>query len=104
MGQIASFFRDDRGRPGSSSSQQDTGSGKKFIADDSKLTDRKIEELSQVIVSKHMATIAMKYLEIRHETVENLKIIRQNDYIAFNRDLLAQWRNKNQGINQVQVS
>ena len=51
-----------------------------------------------------MATIAMKDLGIGYETIENLKLIKQNDYIGYNRDLLVLWRNKNPGINQVQVS
>ena len=69
------------------------------------LTDSVIEELAQVIVSKHMATITItdKYLGLPYETVENLKMIRQGDYMGFNRDLLILWRNKNRGINQVQV-
>ena len=67
------------------------------------LRDHEIEDLAQVIVSKHMATIAIKYLEIPYETVENLKLMKQNDYQGFNRDLLILWRNKNPGINQVQV-
>ena len=69
-----------------------------------KLTDRQVEDLSQIIVSEHMATIAIKYLGLPQETVENLKSIRQSDYVAFNRDPLILWRNKNFGINQVQVS
>ena len=68
-----------------------------------KLADRKIEDLAQIIVSKHMATIAIKYLRLPQETVENLRSIRQNDYVAFNRDLIVLWRNKNPGINQIQV-
>ena len=68
------------------------------------LADREIEDLAQIIVMKHMATIAINYLELPYETVENLKLIRQNDYVAFNRDLLVLWRNKNPGIDQVQVS
>ena len=68
------------------------------------LTDTQIEDLAQIIVSKHMATIAIKYLGLPQETVENLRSIRHNDYAAFNRDLLVLWRNKNPGINQVQVS
>ena len=68
------------------------------------LTDQDIEDLAQIIVMKHMATIAIKYLELPYETVENLKLIRQGDYAAFNRDLLVLWRNKNPGINQSQVS
>ena len=67
------------------------------------LTDGEIEKLAQVIVSKHMANIAIKYLGLPYETVENLKFIPQSDYIAFNRDLLVLWRNKNPGINQAQV-
>ena len=71
---------------------------------DLKLTDSQVEDLAQVIVSKHMATIAIKYLGLSHEMVKNLKLIRQGDYIGFNRDILVLWRNKNQGIDQVQVS
>ena len=68
------------------------------------LTDTEIEELARVIITKHMASIAIKDLGIPQETVENRKLIRQGDYVAFNRDLLSLWRNKNPGINQVQVS
>ena len=68
------------------------------------LTDREIEDLAQVIVMKHMATVAIKYLGLPYETVENQKLIRQGDSTGFNRDLLILWRNKNPGINQVQVS
>ena len=68
------------------------------------LTDNEIEQLAQVIIAKNMASIALKDLGLPHETVENLRSIRQNDYVAFNRDLLVLWRNKNPGINQIQVS
>ena len=68
------------------------------------LADREIEDLAQVIVMKHMATVAIKYLGLPYETVENQKLIRQGDSAGFNRDLLILWRNKNPGINQVQVS
>ena len=57
-----------------------------------------------VIITKHVESIALKDLGLPHETVENLKLIRQGDYIAFNRDVLVLWRNKTPGINQVQVS
>ena len=65
------------------------------------LTDPQVEDLAEIIVSKRMATIAIKYLGTPQETVENL---RQNDYMGFNRDLLVLWRNKNAAINQTQVS
>ena len=68
------------------------------------LTDREIEDLAQVIVMKHMATVAIKYLGVPYETVENQKLIQQGDSTGFDRDLLILWRNKNPGINQVQVS
>ena len=68
------------------------------------LKDSEIERLARIIIAKHMATIAMKDLGIGYETIENLKIIKQGDYIGYNRDLLVLRRNKNPGINQVQVS
>ena len=70
----------------------------------SSLTDKQIEDLAQVIVSKHMASIALKYLGLPYETVENLKLIKQGDYIGYNRDLLVLWRNKNDETKQVEVS
>ena len=69
-----------------------------------KLSDRQVEDLAEIIVSKLMVTIAIKYLRLPHETVENLSCLRQNDNIAFNRDLLVLWRNKNTGMNQIQAS
>ena len=71
---------------------------------DVSLTDSDIEQLAQVIIAKNLESIALKDLGLPHETVENLKLIRQGDYVAFNRDLLVLWRNKNPAINQVQVS
>ena len=71
---------------------------------DTSLSDGEIEALARNIITKHMATIAMKDLGIGYETIENLKIIKQNDFIGYNRDLLVLWRNKNPGINQVRVS
>ena len=67
------------------------------------LTDTQIEDLAQVIVSKHMATIAIKYLRLPYETVENLERD-SKDSIAFNRGVLVLWRDKHRGINQGQVS
>ena len=48
---------------------------KMATSEKSTLTDTQIEDLAQNIVSKHMATIAIKYLELPYETVENLKFI-----------------------------
>ena len=74
------------------------------VAQISKLSDQEIEGLSEVIVTKHMATIAIKYLGLPQETVENLRSTRHGDSTAFNRDVLVRWRNKNPRINQVKVS
>ena len=71
---------------------------------DVRLQDSVIEELARNIIAKNVTSIAMKDLGIGYETTENLKIIKQNDYIGYNRDLLILWRNKNPGINQVEVS
>ena len=68
------------------------------------LTDSEIEELARSIIAKNLTTIALNDLGVGYETTENLKLIRQSDYVAYNRDLLMLWRNKNPGINQVQVS
>ena len=81
-----------------------TDPGNTDTAGDLKLLDSQVEDLAQIIVYRHMVTVAIKYLGIPHETIENLKLIRQGDYIGLNRDLLVLWRNKNPGINQAQVS
>ena len=104
MGQILGLLRILAPVFGPSMRQREIDSINMDTINDLKLTDSQVEDLAQVIVSKHMATIAIKYLGLFHETVENLKLIRQGDYIAFNRDVLILWRNKNQGIDQVQVS
>ena len=129
MGQLLSFFRNLTQRCRCSSEQQETESitletvGDSKVADPTftdvsriaetgqtdidgnlKLSDRQVEDLAEIIVSKLMVTIAIKYLRLPHETVENLSCLRQSDNIAFNRDLLVLWRNKNPGMNQIQAS
>ena len=70
---------------------------------DINLKDSEIEELAREIESRKLESIAIVDLGIGIETANNLKVMRQNNFVAFNRDLLVLWRNKNQGINQVQV-
>ena len=60
-----------------------------------------IEELSEIITDKNMATIAIKYLGIEYETVENLRSKNRGDITGFNRDILVKWRNKTQGTAQL---
>ena len=68
------------------------------------LTDSEIERLAREMDMTVMESIAIADLGIAVETVNNLKVIHQGNYIGFNRDLLILWRNNNTGIDQVQVS
>ena len=68
------------------------------------VTDSQIEELAEIIPSKYMATIAILYFGMTTEMVDDLEHIHQSDPIKFNRDVLVLWRNRNYGINQVQIS
>ena len=52
------------------------------------LADSQIEELAQVIVSKYMATIAITYLGLLSEMVENLRSIRQGRLHGLQQDVL----------------
>ena len=104
MGQIFSLLRNLAQICRCSSEQQDIESICMEVITDLKVTDRQIEDLAQVVVSKHMETIAIKYLGLTQVTVDNLRRDRQGDSTAFNRDLLVLWRNKNPGINQSKVS
>ena len=97
MGQIFSLLRNLARRCRCSSEQQETESICMEVITDLKVTDRQIEDLAQEVVSKHMATIAIKYLGLTQVTVENLRRDRQGDSTSFNRDLLVLWRNKNPG-------
>ena len=69
--------------------------------DDLSLTVGDIEGLSEAITDKNMATIAIKYLGIEYETVENLRSKNRGDVTGFNRDVLVKWKNKTQGTTQV---
>ena len=68
------------------------------------LSDDQIEKLSQAIVVTKMETIAISYLKIQSETVENLRIAHQGNPTAFNRAVLTIWKCMNPGMEQVQVS
>ena len=120
MGQIRSLFRNLAQRCRCSSGQQETESitmetvGDSKVTDgaltdvsridgDWKLTDYEIERLAREMEARKLESIAIADLGIGIETVNNLKVIRQNDCVAFNRYLLVLWRNMNQGIDQVKV-
>ena len=71
---------------------------------DLSLSDSEIEGLAREMEARKMESIAISGLGLTVETVNNLKVIRQNDYVAFNRDILVLWRNMNEGNDQVPVS
>ena len=71
---------------------------------DLSLSDSEIEGLAREMEARKMESIAISGLGLTVETVNNLKVIRQNDYVAFNRDILVLWRNMNEGNDQAPVS
>ena len=68
------------------------------------LSDDIIARLAESIAATKMETIAIKYIKIQSETVENLKYNDQGNAVALNRSLLNLWKCMNPGGNQVQVS
>ena len=79
-------------------------SSKMATGGDLSLTDSEIEALAREMEARKMESIAISGLGLTVETVNNLKVKRQGDYMGFNRDVLVLWRNMNQGIDQAQVS
>ena len=71
---------------------------------DGSLSHLAIEDLSEKIAVKDMISIAIKYLGVDYEEIDNLKTKRRDDITWINRDLLRAWRRTNQSDNQVQVS
>ena len=67
------------------------------------VTTKQIVLLAEVITLKNMDSIAMKYMNIEWEDLENLKIENKGDTHAFNRDVLRKWCYMNSGPNQVEV-
>ena len=70
---------------------------------DSTLSMGHIEDLSEMITDKNMTTVAINYLGIEYETLENLRSKNRADVTGFNRDVLVKWRNKTQGTTQVSI-
>ena len=68
------------------------------------LSDDIIARLAESISATNMETIAINYLKIPFETVENLKYNDRGNATALNRSLLNRWKCMNPGGNQVQVS
>ena len=69
-----------------------------------KLSDDLIGRLAESISVTSMETIAINYLKIPFETVENIRFNHRGDAVALNRSLLNLWKCMNPGDTQVQVS
>ena len=51
-----------------------------------------------------MAAIVEGYMDIRTETIKNIKFENKDDIEAVNREIIKCWLNKNSGGNQILVS
>ena len=68
------------------------------------ITDKDIVRLAEVISAKNLESIAMKYMCMDWETLENLKRQHRDDIQGFSRDVFRKWCYMNSGPNQVKVS
>ena len=72
-------------------------------SDSRQLTNYQVVRLSQVIFGSSMESIALGYMNIDEQKIENLKSARRDDTEGFVRDVIKVWACRNP-INQVQVS
>ena len=68
------------------------------------LSDGTIEELSEKISVEEMISIAIKYLGVDYEEIQNFKAKHPEDITLITRDLLTSWRRSYPSDNQAQVS
>ena len=64
-------------------------------AESKQLTHEQISRLAEVIAKRNMESIAIRYLGISFETVDNYRIMYREDTMKFNRDIMKFWRNRN---------
>ena len=69
-----------------------------------RITDSMIACLAEAISAKNLESIAMKYMGIEWETLENLKRQYRDDIQGFSRDIIRKWCYMNPGPDQVKVS
>ena len=70
----------------------------------SELTAELITRLAGVIARSKCETIALGYLNFTTEEVDNLWDSSEKEPMRFNRSIFETWRNRNLGINHVEVS
>ena len=71
---------------------------------DEHLTNRQIVRLASAIEYKKMKSIALGYLGLSVEKISSLSQTRREDYEAFNREIIHNWRCRNPGSDQIKVS
>ena len=76
---------------------------KRTRAQDRRLTNVHIVKLAEMISARGMDVIAMKYLNIDWEEIENSKMEHKLDIEGFNHDMIRKWAYRNPGPNQVKV-
>ena len=69
-----------------------------------RLNGRQITLLARNLLSKTMKQIAKKYLNISHETIQNICYENKDHWEACNRNLIRYWARKNPGVDQIKVS
>ena len=78
---------------------------KTWLEKQRRLTPQQISRLAGAISAKKMAAIAYGYMDIRDETIENIRFENKNDAEKFNREIILLWAKKtsSQGPDQVDV-
>ena len=71
---------------------------------DERLNGRQITFLAQAIRLKEMKLVARKYLNISHETIQNICYENKENLEAINRNIIRHWTRRNPGADQVKVS
>ena len=67
------------------------------------ITDNIIVRLAKAISAKHVESIAIEYMGIEGETLENLRRQHREDVEAFSRDVLRKWCCMNSGPDETKV-
>ena len=71
---------------------------------DASETNKDIVRLAEAISAKNVESIALRYMGIEWETLENLKTENKDDAKGFSRDVIRVWCNMNSGPDQIKVS
>ena len=79
---------------------------KTWLEKQRQLTSQQISRLAGAISAKKMAAIAYGYMDIKDETIENIRFENKDDAEKFNREIILLWSKKTlgQGPDQVDVS